>query len=147
MESQVSEILENVLGLLGMEGSFEIEEKDEGFFVSIETPEAGRLIGFQGETLSALQLVINMIFSKQNPDGSKRIILDVSNWRKAKEDDLSRKAKSWADQVIESKKDLELDPMPAWQRRIIHLTIENTDGVTSESIGEGPERRLVIKPS
>ncbi len=147
MEEKVSEILENLLGLLGLEGSFEIEEREDGVFVSIEAEDAGILIGRNGETLSSLQLLLNLIASRQmGAENLKRVVVDVSSWRKSKEDDLAEKAKNWAAKVLETKEPMELNPMPAWQRRIVHMAIESTEGVKSESIGEGQDRRLVISP-
>ena len=146
MEAKVSEILENILSLLSLEGSFEVEEKEDGVFVSIDTEDAGRVIGHQGETLNALQLLVNLIVSRQIED-SKRVIIDIASWKQTKEEELAHKARRWAEQVKEDNKELELDPMPAWQRRIVHMTIQETDGVESESIGEGEERHLVIKPA
>lgn len=145
MEGKVSEVLENTLSLLGFEGSFDVEEKQDGVFVSIETSDAGRLIGRQGETLSSLQLIINQIVSKQVQE-PKRVVIDVENWRRSKEEELAHKARGWAQKVIEDKNSFELEPMPAWQRRIVHMTIEQTDGVRSESAGEGQERHLIIFP-
>lgn len=146
MEAKVSEILENVLSLLALEGSFDVEEKEEGVFVSIETAEAGKLIGHQGETLAALQYLVNLMISKQMEE-SKRVIIDVSGWRQSKEEELAHRARAWASQVLESGQAMELDPMPSWQRRIVHLTIEGTPGVKSESVGEGLERHLLISPA
>ena len=148
LEAKVSEILENILGLLSLEGSFEVEEKDDFVNVSIDTDDAGRLIGRQGETISALQLLVNQILSRQLEDETsfKKVIIDVANWKKQKEGDLETRAKEIAEQVKESGAELELEPMPSWQRRIIHLTIESVEGVTTESIGEGEERHLVVRP-
>lgn len=143
MEAQVSELLENILGMLSLAGSFEVEETEDAVFVSIDTEDAGKLIGHQGDTLTALQLMINLIVSKKN-EQAKRVILDVSGWRKNKEEEVAHKARSWAEQVLEDKQSLELPPMPAWQRRIAHMTIQQTPGVKSESVGEGPDRHLVI---
>ncbi|MBI2338153.1 KH domain-containing protein [Candidatus Daviesbacteria bacterium] len=61
MENQLSEILDNLLGMLLLEGSYEIEENDENFLVSIETKDAGRLIGARGDSLDALQLLVNQM--------------------------------------------------------------------------------------
>lgn len=145
MEEKVSELLENILGLLGMEGSFEVEEKDEAIFVSIDTEEPGKLIGKMGETLAALQLILNLALSRSvGMENSKRVVVDVSDWRKGKEEDLAHKARGWAEEVLETKEPMELLPMPAWQRRIVHMTIEQTPGVRSESAGEGADRHLVI---
>lgn len=151
LEAKVSEILENILGLLNLEGSFEVTEEEELINVSIETEDAGRLIGRQGETLSALQLLVNQILSRQiQLEGKeslkfKKVIIDVSNWRKQKQEDLSERTQKWIEQVKESGKPLELEPMPAWQRRVVHLEVEKAEGVTSESTGEGEERHLIIK--
>lgn len=146
MEEKVSELLENILGLLGLEGSFEVEEKEEGVFVSIDATEPGKLIGKNGETLAALQLLMNLAMSRQmGMENSKRVIVDVSSWRQSKEEDLAHRARGWAERVLETKEAMELDPMPAWQRRIVHMTIEQTPGVTSESVGEGADRHMIIR--
>ncbi len=146
MEAVVSEVLENILSLLAMEGSFEVTENDEDVIVGIDTEDAGRLIGVRGETIDALQLIVNQIASKQNTEGFKRVIVDVGNWRKNKESDLESKALRWAEDVKESGQEMELEPMPAWQRRIVHLAIEGVEGVSTESVGEGRDRHLVIIP-
>ncbi len=143
MENKVAEVLEQLLGMLSLEGSFDIEETDEAVFVSIETDDAGRLIGHQGETLTALQQILNQIMFRQVEE-PKRVILDVSGWRKNKEADLESRAKAWAEEVLETKQPMDLEPMPSWQRRIVHLVIENTPGLKSESVGDGPDRHLVI---
>lgn len=145
MEAKVSDILENILGLLAMEGSFETVEGPDEVAVTIETPDAGRLIGNRGEALDALQLLINQIANRDS-ETYKRVVVDVGGWRKNKEGELENKARRWAQEVKEFGRVLELDPMPAWQRRIVHLIVEEIEGVTSESIGEGKDRHLVIKP-
>ncbi len=144
MEEKISEILENILSLLNLEGSFEVEEKEEAVFITVEIPEPGILIGRGGETLSALQLLLNLMISRQFPDSEKRIVVDVANWRRGKEEELAHKARNWAQRVLDEGQPMELQPMPAWQRRIVHMTIEGTKGVKSESIGEGPDRHLII---
>lgn len=151
LEAKVSEILENILGLLSLEGSFEVEEQTDLVVVSIETNDAGRLIGRQGENLYALQLIVNQILSRQllnedKADAFKKVAVDVANWKKDKESELVEKAKKWAEQVLSEGLPLELEPMPSWQRRIVHLTLQEVPGVESESSGEGDERHLTIKP-
>lgn len=157
MESRLSEILDNILGLLLLEGSYDIQDSENGFNVMIETNDAGRLIGFKGENLTSLQLLINQMMSREpvlsgsksktgEAEGFKRVILDVSGWRQNKEKELAEKALEWANQVKEGGQEMELEPMPSWQRRIIHMSIQEIDGVESESIGEGRDRHLVIRP-
>lgn len=146
MENQLSEILDNLLGMLLLEGSYEIEEADDSFIVSIETKDAGRLIGARGESLDALQLLVNQMAARKIGEESfKRVVIDVENWKKQKEDELTSMAKSRAEEVLTGKKEIELEPLPAWQRRIVHMTVSEIKGVESESIGEGRDRHIVIK--
>lgn len=147
MEAKVSEVLENILGLMALEGSFEVVEGPDEITVSIEASDPGRLIGFKGETLDALQLLVNQIVSRMSKDDYKRVVVDVAGWRKSKEGDLERRARVWADEVKEDGREIELDPMPAWQRRIVHMVITDVEGVESESVGEGRDRHLVLKPA
>lgn len=149
MQENLSEILDNLLGLLLLEGSYDIEETDGAFNVSITTPDAGKLIGFKGESLEGLQLVVNQMLAKKDPPagGFKRVILDVEGWKKQKEEQLAVRAKEWANQVLESEKEMELEPMSPWQRRIVHMAVQEVEGVESESVGEGRDRHLIIKPA
>lgn len=147
MEENLSEILDNILGLLLLEGSYDIQETEGGFNVAIDTQDAGRLIGFKGDSLSALQLLVNQMLAKHQDGEFKRVILDVSGWRQNKEAELTEKAKRWVEEVKEAKEIMELEPMPSWQRRVIHMVVQDSEGVESESVGEGRDRHLVIKPA
>ena len=162
MEQKLSDILDNVLGLLLLEGSYEIQEIEGGFHVSIETKDAGRLIGFKGESLQSLQLLVSQMANKGIKEGEpalsdppaggesngfKRVILDVEGWRKNKEEELVGRTKDWVEEVKESGKEMELEPMPSWQRRIVHMGVSEIEGVESESVGEGRDRHLVIRPT
>lgn len=154
MEEKLGEVLDNLLGLLLLEGSYEIEETDESVSVLVETKDAGRLIGYRGDSLESLQLIVNQIMLRKTgefsaKDGSasdrKRVILDVEGWRKQKEEDLKNSASEWAKQVLESGKEMELEPMSPWQRRVVHMAVEETGSLLSESIGEGRDRHIIIK--
>lgn len=154
MEQQLSDILDNLLGMLLLEGSYDIEEADDSFLVSIETKDAGRLIGARGESLDALQLLVNQMVARKTgagksdtgeAEGFKRVIIDVEGWRKQKEEELIKSSQSWGKQVLDSGQVLELEPQSPWQRRIVHMTISEMEGVESESVGEGRDRHIVIK--
>jgi len=147
MEEQLSETLDNLLGMLLLEGSYEIEEKDQGFLVSVETKDAGRLIGIRGESLDALQLILNQIMSRKigAEKEFKRVILDVEGWKKQREEDLSKSSAEWGKQVLEQGSEMELEPMSAWQRRVVHTVIGEIKGLETESMGEGRDRHIVIK--
>lgn len=155
MENQLSEVLDNLLGMLLLEGSYDIEEGEDSFQVSIETKDAGRLIGARGESLDGLQLLVNQMVArklqKEGPvpsevEGFKRVVIDVEGWRKQKEEELVQSARSWGKQVLESGQSLDLEPQSPWQRRVVHMTISEMKGLSSESVGEGRDRHIVIKP-
>ncbi len=146
MEEQLGEVLDNLLGMLLLEGSYDIEESEESFNVSIETKDAGRLIGARGESLDGLQLLVNqMVARKVGEVGFKRVVVDVEGWKKNKHEELMASAQSWGKQVLESGKPLEIEPQSSWQRRVVHMTISEMEGVESESVGEGRDRHIVIK--
>lgn len=146
-EDQLSEVLDNLLGMLLLEGSYEIEETPDNFSVSIETKDAGRLIGARGESLDGLQLLINQMMSKRVGEGEfKRVLLDVEGWRKQKEEELSQRANEWGKQVLETGEEMEVESQSSWQRRVVHTVISEMGGLTSESIGEGRDRHIVIRP-
>src|SRR3989344_342337 len=130
MEEQLSDILDNLLGLLLLEGSYEIEETDEALNVLIETEDAGRLIGARGESLESLQLIVNQMISKKlrqlapsEAEGYKRVHIDVSGWRKQKEEDLTHKATEWAKEVLQTGQLLELEPMPDLFAKLLWPTL------------------------
>jgi spoIIIJ-associated protein len=146
-EEIVSDVLDNILGLLLLEGSYDVQEDDNGYYVAIETENAGKLIGFKGEHLNALQLLVNLILSRKVEEGQyKRVIVDVSGWRKNKEEELKEKTQEWIAEVVESGEPIELEPMPSWQRRVIHMMVQESGKANSESEGEGRDRHLVIRP-
>lgn len=149
MEQHLGEVLDNLLGMLLLEGSYEIEETDEGFAVSIDTQDAGRLIGVRGESLDGLQLLVNQILFRKmgggKPEDFKRVVLDVGGWRKQKEEELEKSTQEWGKQVLETGKEIELEPQSAWQRRIVHTIIGEMKGLQTESVGEGRDRHIVIR--
>ena len=142
------ELASELLKFMGASPKIEMEEEDGRIRLAASVDEAGFLIGKDGENLRALQHVFQLMFIKKTmePLVSGGLILDVNNYYKEKENYLQALAKNTAQKVLETKKPAVLDPMPAYERRIVHLTIEGIEGVSSESSGEGSERRIVIKP-
>lgn len=148
MQENLGEVLDNILGLLLLEGSYDIHEDEENLLVDITTPDAGRLIGFRGESLDGLQLLINQMMAKKANEGEfKRVVVDVSGWRKKKQSDLEERAKELVNQVLETGHEVELEPMPSWQRRVVHMIVSEIEGVESESMGERENRHLIVRPA
>lgn len=145
--------LENLLQLIGfkdfvIEVQENFEEKNVKFIIKIESRDdsSGILIGKGGENLWAFELILRTLLQKIKNDPSWRVSLDVNNYRIVYEEKLREIARKAAYRVALTKKALELPPMSAKDRRIIHLEIALRSDVTTESLGEGKERHIIIKP-
>jgi spoIIIJ-associated protein len=113
---------------------------DEG-----EREELGALIGRKGERLSALQHLVNLMLSRQMGTWT-RVLVDVEDYRGRRERQLREIAERAARRVVETGKMLQLEPMPALERRWIHLALKGNPDVATQSIGEEPNRRIVVLP-
>ena len=105
----------------------------------------GALIGRKGERLSALQHIVNLMLSRQMGEWT-RVLVDVEGYRGRREKQLREIALRAADRVVETGKMLQLEPMPALERRWVHLALRDNAGVSTQSIGEEPNRRVVVLP-
>lgn len=123
-------------------------EKTINFFVKLAEDDetSGILIGKGGENLWAFELLLKTLLIKIKNDNSWRVGVDVNNYRSIYEEKLREIARKAAHQVVITKQSLELPPMPAKDRRIIHLELSLRSDVLTESIGEGKDRHIVIKP-
>jgi len=130
--------------------TFEVEikilpQKDQTIPINIKTSEPQILIGERGQTLTEIQQLLKAIL-KRKIEEPFFIDLDISDYKKKKIDYLKEMAKSVADEVALTKKEKWLPSMPAYERRIIHLELAERSNVTTESVGQEPERRVVVKP-
>ena len=130
---------------LGFEVEIEISQKENSFKVNVQTKEFQDLIGEKGKTLLEIQHLLNAILKKKM-GGEIFIDLDIAGYKERKIKYLKELARSVADEVALTKKEKILEPMPAYERRVIHLELASRPDVTTESIGKEPKRRVVIKP-
>lgn len=144
------EELLTIVGFVNFEISTQESPQDKLVQFSIKTDSeinySGLLIGRDGENLQALEYLLNIFSKKCSDDYLWRIILDINNYRAMQEEKLREFAKKAARHVSLSKKEIELPPMRARDRRVIHLEIALRSDVFTESIGEGKERHIIIKP-
>jgi len=105
----------------------------------------GALIGRKGERLSALQHIVNLMLSREMGAWT-RVLVDVEDYRGRRERQLREIAERAAQRVIETGKMLQLEPMPALERRWVHLALRNHPDVATQSIGEEPNRRIIVLP-
>jgi len=121
------------------------DAEGENFVINIETPESNLLIGQYGVTLAALQHTLRLLVRRQTEERF-RFLADVNRYLQVKTDSLSELAIESAKQVIRDKKPVVLRPMSAYERRLVHLELAENENVKTESIGEGEDRKVVIRP-
>lgn len=117
------------------------------FLIAVSGEGASALIGHHGETLDALQYLTNLAANRREDDEEgnyTRFTVDVENYRAKREDTLRRLARRMADKALKYRKNVTLEPMNAYERRIIHAEVQNIAGVTTNSIGTDNNRRVVI---
>jgi spoIIIJ-associated protein len=113
--------------------------------LDVQGDDLGMLIGRKGETLAALQYIVRLIISKQL-NQAVSLAVDVEGYRQRREQQLRRMAQRMAEQAVQRGRTMTLEPMPANERRIIHLELRDHAGVRTESVGEGDRRKVTIIP-
>jgi len=142
-------ILEQLMVHLGFEATVEVDSGETSRLNVVGTGDEkealGALIGRKGERLSALQHLVNLMLSREVGTWT-RVLVDVEDYRGRRERQLRDLANRAATRVVETGKMLQLEPMPALERRWVHLTLRDHPNVATQSIGEEPNRRVVLVP-
>ena len=150
VEAQIGSVrtfLEGLLDAFGAEGEVSIGRGDDGAIEAGVTGEdLGLLIGPKAQTLEAVQELARRALQARHPD-SVRLRVDVAGYREKRREALSRFARKVADQVLASGEPASLEPMGAADRKVVHDTVNDIDGVTTSSAGEDPRRHVVISPA
>ena len=123
--------------------SYEITEEGNVIKVDIKGEDTGYLIGYRGEVLNSIQTVLSNVASKSNKEKA-RVIVNIGGFREKREKDLQNLAVKIAGTVIKTKKSITLEPMSAYERKIIHTKLQENDKVKTFSIGEEPYRKVVV---
>ena len=116
-----------------------------GPIIDLAGEDSGLLIGRRGQTLQALQFLVNLIVRKEYGEGV-RVVLDVENYRARRESSLRDMAVKVAARVVQTSSSITLEPMPPADRRIVHTSLSEHSGVSTESTGEGDNRKVTIMP-
>ena len=137
--------LEEIFRAMGMDLLIEkfISRKDEEIILKIHGDGIGVLIGKHGQTLDALQYLTNLAGNRGRKNWN-RIILDAENYRERRRETLERLARNLADRVKRTRKKAMLEPMNPYERKIVHMSLQNDPAVTTYSEGEEPYRKVVI---
>ena len=139
-------VLEEMLRLMGVPATVEIVMGSETSKLNVRGDDLGVLIGRHGEKLASLQHLVNLIVAKREGQ-HLRIAVDVENYRGRREDQLRDVAERAAKRVAQSGKIIQLEAMPALERRIVHLALIENPSVRTQSVGVEPNRRIVVLPA
>ena len=140
------EVLEQMLRLMDIEGTVEVVVGGETSKLNVSGSDLGVLIGRRGEKLASLQHLVNLIVAKREGQHN-RIAIDVENYRGRREEQLRDVADRAAKRVIQSGKIIQLEAMPAMERRIVHVALMENPRVRTQSVGVEPNRRIVVLPA
>lgn len=149
-KKQQIEFAENTInGLLARMGflySLEFQEGGEDNWFVIKTSDAPLLIGDGGKHLASFNYLIKRMYEQKFPESKFRFLIDINDYNKKRIEEIKDQARMHAQRVRYFKKEVEMRPMNAYDRRIVHSVLQEYPDISTESTGEGVERRVVIKP-
>lgn len=144
VQNYIKETISEILKLMGIETNFEVRRRDKTISIKLFSNNNAILIGKNGRTIGALQTIIRPIVSNQINE-KLSILLDVENYKEKKEKNIEYLAKKTAREVAKTKVEVTMDSMNSYERRIVHSVLADDKYVYTESIGEEPNRCVVIK--
>lgn len=144
MPVDAKSILEEMLKLLGFQATVTETNIEGTLLLDVQTDDPGRLIGRQGQTLSEMQYIVNRIIFRNDPE-SPKVTLDVGNYRSQQRDSLVQKAKEAAEKVRRWGDIVELEPLNAFDRRIIHNALKDDPDIETHSVEvEGTDKKAIL---
>lgn len=143
---EAREVLVGIVSRMGLNADVNVREAGERVVLDVTGPDAGRAIGKKGQTLDALQFIVNKVVNRF-PENRRYVIVDSGDYRERHDESLVNMARREAKRAVQQGRTITLAPMPARDRRLIHLSLAKMAGVTTRSNGEGLGRRIQIIPS
>ncbi|WP_027408142.1 RNA-binding cell elongation regulator Jag/EloR [Anoxybacteroides tepidamans] len=137
--------LKNVIEKMGIKATIEKVENDKEVLFSITGEKIGLLIGKHGQTLNSLQLLAQLVANRYTQDYIN-ITVDAENYRTRRKEVLTQLAEKLAEKAIKTKREVKLEPLPAYERKVIHAALANNGQVKTFSVGTEPHRYIVIAP-
>ena len=144
IEQAGKEFLLGLVKFVDENATVDVEKGENEVTFSVKGENLGKLIGFHGDNLAAIQMLLSGI--KTKGEGGIRLYVDIDGYKANRNQSLIDLANKTAEQAIKIERNIHLDPMSAYERRIIHLTLQEREDVTTESTGEGEKRHVVVKP-
>ncbi|HNU80491.1 MAG TPA: RNA-binding cell elongation regulator Jag/EloR [Bacillota bacterium] len=144
-KERARKFLREVLEAMDIKAEIRVKNINESLYINLSGPKMGMIIGRRGQTLDSLQYLVSLVVNKDKErDSFVKVILDTEDYRRKREETLQRLAKRLADRARKTGKNIELEPMNPYERRIIHSTLQEVEGITTFSEGEEPYRKVII---
>jgi len=147
LAGQVRDLLERITAGIGVRCRIEIDEDDETLTASCSGSNLGLLIGKHGQTIDAIQYIVNAIVWRARPDDRKDVVVDAAGYRERRRAALESLAVRSAEEAVATHSPIELEPMTAVERKTVHVRLKEFDGVETGSEGTEPNRFVVISPT
>lgn len=147
LATDVHDLVMKITDVIGVGGRVDIHEDDEKVVATCTAPDVALLIGRHGQTIDAVQYLLNAVTHRTYGDERKEVVVDAAGYRERRRTTLEALAVRTAQQVLTSGEAVELDPMTAVERKVVHLRLQDVDGVTTGSEGTEPNRYVVVAPA
>ena len=144
---RAEDFLQNVFQAMHMEVGIQSKAIEEGYVLNLTGKGLGILIGKHGQTMNALQYLLNLSANRNVSEHRLRFIIDVENYRERREETLRKLANRLADRAVRIRQAIKLEPMNRHERKVIHMALQDQNQVTTYSDGEEPHRYVVIVPA
>jgi spoIIIJ-associated protein len=144
---EVRDLMERITAGIGVRCRIEIDEEDETITVACSGANLGLLIGKHGQTIDAIQYLVNAIVWRSRPDDRKEVVVDAAGYRERRRAALESLAVRSAEEALATHAPVELEPMTAVERKTVHLRLKEFDGVETGSEGTEPNRFVIISPT
>jgi spoIIIJ-associated protein len=145
--AEVREVLDRITAAIGVRARIEIQEREELLTATFVGRELGLVIGKHGQTIDAIQYLANAIVWRGRSDERIPVVVDAAGYRARRQASLDSLATRSAEQAVSSGEPVELDPMTAVERKVVHVCLQDYPGVTTRSEGTEPNRFVVIDPA
>jgi spoIIIJ-associated protein len=146
LAGEVRELIERIVDGIGVVGRIEVEEDDETLTLSCVGPDLGMLIGRHGQTIDAIQYLANAVMYRRHPEDRKEVVIDAAGYRARRRASLEALAVRSAERALSQGEVVELEPMTAVERKVVHIRLKEFDGVETTSEGTEPNRFVVVRP-
>jgi spoIIIJ-associated protein len=146
LAAEARELVQRIVEGIGVNAQVELDEDDEAITVSCTGPDLGMLIGRHGQTIDAIQYLANAAMYRAHAEDRKEVVVDAAGYRARRRASLEALAVRSAERAVANAEPVELEPMTAVERKVVHLRLKEFDGVETTSEGTEPNRFVVISP-